>query len=121
MTSFATFFGPRSKHKFLMTAPSNVQTILWRVCWNDCGWQKPSGGFKEPGYPADHGFGHEEWNFRLEDAIGGRVYGYIYKTRIKRASELVTACRPAVDGEARSVHASPFAEVVIAPPSPTAT
>jgi len=68
-----------------MTASAKVQTILWRVCWNDCGWQKPSGGFKEPGYPADHGFGHEEWNFRLEDAVGGRIHGYIYKTRIKRA------------------------------------
>jgi hypothetical protein len=60
-------------------------TILWRVCWNDYGWQKPSGGFKEPGYPADHGFGHEEWNFRLEDAINGWVYGYVYKTTLKRA------------------------------------
>src|ERR1019366_9064474 len=80
-----------------MTAPSNMQTILWRVCWNDCGWQKPSGGFKEPGYPADHGFGHEEWNFRLEDAIVGRVYGYIYKTRLKRAGAVFRVVFFAID------------------------
>ncbi len=60
-------------------------TILWRVCWNDCGWQKPSGGFKEAGYPADNGFGHEEWNFRMDDAVAGWVYGYVYKTKLKRA------------------------------------
>ncbi len=75
----------------------DTKTILWRVCWNDCGWQKPSGGFKEAGYPADHGFGHEEWNFCRDDAIDGWVYGYVYKTTLKRADPIFRIVFFAID------------------------
>lgn len=32
------------------------------VVWNDTGYQKPAGGSFTSGYPAENGFGHEEWN-----------------------------------------------------------
>ncbi|WP_375777829.1 HNH endonuclease [Bradyrhizobium sp. ma5] len=32
------------------------------VVWNSQGYQRPSGERFVSGYPADHGFGHEEWN-----------------------------------------------------------
>lgn len=32
------------------------------VVWNDQGYLRPSGGRFASGYPAEHGFGHEEWN-----------------------------------------------------------
>jgi hypothetical protein len=80
---------------------SPTTTILWRVCWNDFGWQKPSGGFKEAGYPLEHGFGHEEWNFRLDDAIDGWVYGYVYKTSLRRAGTAFRIVFFAIDPETK--------------------
>lgn len=32
------------------------------VVWNDQGYQRPGGGKFTSGYPAENGFGHEEWN-----------------------------------------------------------
>lgn len=32
------------------------------MVWNDNGYRKPSGGPFTSGYPAENGFGHEEWN-----------------------------------------------------------
>jgi hypothetical protein len=57
---------------------SPMITLLQRMCWNrDC-WRKPSGQGTDGGYPGESGFGHEEWNFQLEDACEGEVYGYLY-------------------------------------------
>jgi hypothetical protein len=32
------------------------------VVWNEHGYRRPGGGKFTSGYPAEHGFGHEEWN-----------------------------------------------------------
>lgn len=55
-----------------------MDTILQRVCWNTRGWRMPAGSVYEAGFPSEAGFGHEEWNFQLEDAYDGQVYGYTY-------------------------------------------
>ena len=36
--------------------------FLKPVVWNDQAYQRPSGAKFTSGYPAEHGFGHEEWN-----------------------------------------------------------
>lgn len=56
----------------------NEQKIA-RICWNDNGWQKPSGmdrKSKQGSYEAQHHFGHEEWLFdhRL---IDGYKYAHL--------------------------------------------
>ena len=53
--------------------------ILQRICWNEAGWRMPTGScLHERGFPGDYGFGVEEWNFRLDDAFAGHVYGYAH-------------------------------------------
>jgi hypothetical protein len=45
------------------------------VVWNDRGYQRPGGAKFLSGYPAEHGFGHEEWNNnsdRLEFVENGK-------------------------------------------------
>jgi hypothetical protein len=45
------------------------------VVWNDQGYQRPGGAKFLSGYPAEHGFGHEEWNNnsdRLEFVENGK-------------------------------------------------
>ena len=53
-------------------------TMLNRMCWNSRGWRLPTGTSEDGGYPSKMGFGHEEWNFQIEDAVDGFVYGYLY-------------------------------------------
>lgn len=36
--------------------------LIKPVVWNDEGYRRPSGAKFISGYPAEHGFGHEEWN-----------------------------------------------------------
>lgn len=55
-----------------------METIVQRICWNSRGWQIPSGSAYEKGFPSQKGFGHEEWNFQLEDSFEDYVYGYTY-------------------------------------------
>lgn len=55
-----------------------MKTIVQRVCWNTRGWRLPAGSTDEKGFPGEKGFGHEEWNFQLEDAVDGWLYGYTY-------------------------------------------
>lgn len=56
-----------------------MKTVLQRVCWNTRGWQMPSGNAAhEKGYPSEAGFGHEEWNFQLDDAFEKWLHGYMY-------------------------------------------
>lgn len=53
-------------------------TMLQRICWNTSLWRVPTGQCRqERGYPAEQGFGYEEWNFQLDDAYDGWVYGYL--------------------------------------------
>jgi hypothetical protein len=49
-----------------------------RMCWNSRGWRLPTNTASDSGYPQKMGFGHEEWNFQIEDAVDGFVYGYLY-------------------------------------------
>ncbi len=53
-------------------------SMLNRMCWNSRGWRLPTNTSGDGGYPSKMGFGHEEWNFQVEDAVDGFVYGYLY-------------------------------------------
>jgi len=56
-----------------------METMCNRMCWNTSGWRRPTGVTQDvTGYPREHGFGHEEWNFQTDDAVEGFVYGYLY-------------------------------------------
>lgn len=52
--------------------------LMQRVCWNTRGWQLPSGSTTEKGFPGEHGFGHEEWNFQTSDTWNGYIFPYTY-------------------------------------------
>lgn len=52
--------------------------MLYRLTWNSRGWRLPTANSADGGYPSETGFGHEEWNFAIEDALDGFVYGYLY-------------------------------------------
>lgn len=43
-----------------------MHTVMKPIVWNDAGYQHPTGGPFQGGYPADNGYGHEEWNHRSE-------------------------------------------------------
>lgn len=49
--------------------------FLKPVVWNTLGYKRPSGEKVISGYPADHGFGHEEWNAADTSTVmvGGRL------------------------------------------------
>jgi len=71
--------------KTLMTIPyisseasAPPLTLLNRMCWNSRGWRFPTNTSGDGGYPSKMGFGHEEWNFQVEDAVDGYVYGYLF-------------------------------------------
>jgi hypothetical protein len=48
------------------------------MCWNSRGWRLPTNTSVDGGYPSRMGFGHEEWNFQIEDEVDGYVYAYLY-------------------------------------------
>jgi hypothetical protein len=51
-----------------------------RICWNDLGWEKPSGSNgKSTNADAfeSKGYGHEEWLFDLDRVINGYHYGFL--------------------------------------------
>lgn len=63
--------------------PNKVGVVskVARLCWNDLGWEKPSGP-EGKSKNTDHtfeskGYGHEEWLFDLERGIEGYHYGFI--------------------------------------------
>src|SRR5690242_9869172 len=64
-------------------------TMLNRMCWNSKGWLLPTHSSDDGGYPQQMGFGHEEWNFQVNDAVEDFVYGYLYykpnESRIREA------------------------------------
>lgn len=54
-------------------------TYIARICDNASNWQYPTRTAKESkeSFHSMHGYGHEEWLFRLEWQIGGWQYGFI--------------------------------------------
>lgn len=51
------------------------------VVWNEGGYVRPGGAKFTSGYPAEHGFGHEEWNnSTLLDLIDNGVPKHIFHT-----------------------------------------
>lgn len=52
--------------------------IIQRICWNSKDWRMPTGSTHEKGFPDQHGYGHEEWNFNLEDSLDGYIFPYTY-------------------------------------------
>lgn len=64
-----------------------TKKLLQRVVWNTSSWRRPTAASSEKGYAEDNGFGHEEWNFQVDDAVDGFVLGYIYWKPGSRALE----------------------------------
>ncbi|MCU1338243.1 MAG: hypothetical protein JWO19_3824 [Bryobacterales bacterium] len=55
--------------------------MVQRIIVNTYGWTKPSPGRLSVGegeYVRENGFGHEDWNFNRDLAIGDYIYGYAY-------------------------------------------
>lgn len=52
-----------------------------RICWNDFGWQRPSGREGKSSNPKSYeykvGYGHEEWLLDTEKLINGYHFGYL--------------------------------------------
>ncbi|SFS44082.1 hypothetical protein SAMN04487906_0492 [Zhouia amylolytica] len=59
---------------------SHISPKVARICWNDLGWEKPSGK-KGKSTNSDtfesKGYGHEEWLFDLDRVIDGYHYGFV--------------------------------------------
>jgi hypothetical protein len=59
-----------------------MRYLLQRVVHNDLRWKRPSigrrGSTVDPGYPAEHGFGYEDWQFSSDVARDGMIHGYTY-------------------------------------------
>jgi hypothetical protein len=59
-----------------------VPYLVQRIIVNSYGWTKPSPGrlgpIGETEYVGQNGFGHEDWNFNFDLAIGDYIYGYTY-------------------------------------------
>jgi hypothetical protein len=51
--------------------------MINRMRWNSAGWKQPTLLRGDGGYPGKLGFGIEDWNFQLDDAVDGFVYGYL--------------------------------------------
>lgn len=62
-------------------ADSVIEDKIARICWNDYGWQRPSGregkSTNQKSYEYKVGYGHEEWLLDAEKLIDGYHYGYL--------------------------------------------
>lgn len=58
-----------------------VEERMARMCWNDNGWQRPSGmsgkSTSDRSHERRNGYGHEEWLFDLDKLIDGYHYGFL--------------------------------------------
>lgn len=68
--------------KILWPYGSKVSPKVARLCWNDFGWQKPSGPYGKSestglAFEKDKGYGYEEWLFDTDRLINGYHYGFI--------------------------------------------
>ncbi|WP_207494528.1 hypothetical protein [Aridibaculum aurantiacum] len=56
-----------------------------RLCWNNKGWQLPSGrtgkSTHKDSHEAVHGYGHEEWLFDISKTVGGYHYAFLEPVR----------------------------------------
>lgn len=55
---------------------------LARLCWNECGWEKPTGAVGKSkttakSFEREKGYGHEEWFFETEKQIDGYHYAFL--------------------------------------------
>lgn len=61
-----------------------------RICWNTEGWSRPSGSAKqtegEGTYARAHGFGHEEWLFRMDWQLESWHYAFLEPVRRAKGS-----------------------------------
>ena len=73
---------------------SNKIDVMYRLIWNTNGWRAPSGDFYEDKdtWGSKQGFGHEEWNFQIKDAVDDYVFAYVY-ARPARVAEIKTKFR----------------------------
>jgi hypothetical protein len=74
----ATVYTPGGWHLASSAGVSDMISVLQRMCWNTNGWERPSGERCEGGDPAKQGYGNEEWNFCIDDALHGYVFGYLF-------------------------------------------
>ncbi|MCW7543877.1 HNH endonuclease [Aurantimonas litoralis] len=56
------------------------------IVWNDAGYRHPTGGPFQGGYPADNGYGHEEWNHRPDLIVehDGRPMKIFHSERVSK-------------------------------------
>ncbi len=64
-------------HQYVSPAEERIS----KICWNNRGWQKPSGlegkSNDKNSYERQHGYGHEEWLFDFDKTIDGYHYAYL--------------------------------------------
>ncbi len=58
-----------------------TMNYITRLCWNECGWENPSGIAKQlensDTFCAINGFGFEEWLFSNDFLVDGYRYGFV--------------------------------------------
>lgn len=66
----------------------NTREKVARICWNDNGWQNPSGSSgksKNDNYESENGYGHEEWLLNREQ-ICSNGYHYAFLEPLRKSS-----------------------------------
>lgn len=66
----------------LISDESNLPKKIVRLCWNDKGWEAPSGPFGKSktsakSFEKEKGYGHEEWFFETEKQVNGYHYAFV--------------------------------------------
>ena len=80
-------FGEGELRRYILTQMQpDTQEKVCRICWNTCGWERPSGvegkSTSLNAYEAQHGFGHEEWLLdRRKIMPDGYHYGFLEPLR----------------------------------------
>src|SRR4051794_23771632 len=58
-----------------------MDTYITRLCWNENGWERPSGSAAQveakETFNQQHGFGFEEWLFSPHFEVDGWRYGFV--------------------------------------------
>src|SRR5262245_43111321 len=71
-----------------ITETPKKASVLKAIVWNSRGYVEPSGEGAASGYPAEHGFGHEEWNNCPDwHWRGYRIFHTESKERLRTYSE----------------------------------
>ena len=66
----------------LVNEETNLPKKLARVCWNEKGWEAPSGHVGKSktsatSFQKEKAYGHEEWFFDIEKQINGHHYAFL--------------------------------------------